>query len=217
MSSINHIKMKNSEELLSDENDSLIETGNTSAFRKNYSRYFFTTLELLLSAIVGVMGGIISSLIPFSVLIKTWYPFVGGTQLVSGYHILSLVLIYGLLKKKRTIFLTAFIQGFVNFLFGASWGISEVFIMLYEGFFFFLGIILIELTPEKDTYLGWGLAAGLGNISQVPLFWLLTGKIYLIHWTLFVMACLFSFISGMLMAGVLGKTVVDQIKKTGIL
>lgn len=197
--------------------EELIDTGNTSKFRKQYSKYYFTTLELLLSAVVGVMGGIISSLIPFSLLIKTWYPFVGGTQLVSGYHLLSLVIIYGLLEKKRTIFLTAVIQGFINFLFGASWGISEIIIMLYEASFFFLGLLIVGLTNERDTYLGWGLAAGIGNVSQVPLFWILTGKIYLIHWSLFAMACMFAFLSGIFMAGILGKSVVDAIKKTGIL
>jgi len=181
------------------------------------SRYFFSTQELLIASILGIMGGFISSLIPFSLLIKTWYPFVGGTQLVSGHHLLWMVIVYGLTKKKSTIILTATIQGFIGFLFGSNWGILEVAIMLYEGFFLILGFLLIEFFQEGNSNLGWAIAGGIGNASQVPLFWIITGKIWLIHWSLFVMACMFGFISGVFLAGLLGKLISKRIKNSGII
>ncbi|MFW9898446.1 MAG: hypothetical protein ACFFDO_04220, partial [Candidatus Thorarchaeota archaeon] len=64
------------------------------------------TLDLIYSAILGVMGGFISSLIPFSLLIKVWYPLIGGTQLVSGHHVLWASIIYGLTRKKQNIIVT---------------------------------------------------------------------------------------------------------------
>jgi len=181
------------------------------------SRYFFSTQELLIASILGIMGGFISSLIPFSLLIKTWYPFVGGTQLVSGHHLLWMVIVYGLTKKKSTMILTATIQGFIGFLFGSNWGILEVAIMLYEGFFLILGFFLVELFHEGNSNLGWALAGGIGNASQVPLFWIITGKIWLIHWSLFLMACMFGFISGIFLAGLLGKLISKRIKNSGII
>ena len=181
------------------------------------SRYFFSTQELLIASILGIMGGFISSLIPFSLLIKTWYPFVGGTQLVSGHHLLWMVIVYGLTKKKSTIILTATIQGFIGFLFGSNWGILEVAIMLYEGFFLILGFFLVELFHEGNSNLGWGIAGGIGNASQVPLFWIITGKIWLIHWSLFLMALMFGFISGVFLAGLLGKIISKRIKNSGII
>jgi energy-coupling factor transport system substrate-specific component len=181
------------------------------------SRYFFSTQELLIASILGIMGGFISSLIPFSLLIKTWYPFVGGTQLVSGHHLLWMVIVYGLTKKKSTIILTATIQGFIGFLFGSNWGILEVAIMLYEGFFLILGFFLVELFHEGNSNLGWAIAGGIGNVSQVPLFWIITGKIWLIHWSLFLMACMFGFISGVFLAGLLGKLISKRIKNSGII
>jgi len=181
------------------------------------SRYFFSTQELLIASILGIMGGFISSLIPFSLLIKTWYPFVGGTQLVSGHHLLWMVIVYGLTKKKSTIILTATIQGFIGFLFGSNWGILEVAIMLYEGFFLILGFFLVELFHEGNSNLGWALAGGIGNASQVPLFWIITGKIWLIHWSLFLMACMFGFISGIFLAGLLGKLISKRVKNSGII
>ncbi len=200
------------------EENSLQNTGTLAKRNLNKkSRYFFSTQELLIASILGIMGGFISSLIPFSLLIKTWYPFVGGTQLVSGHHLLWMVIVYGLTKKKSTIILTATIQGFIGFLFGSNWGILEVAIMLYEGFFLILGFFLVELFHEGNSNLWWALAGGIGNASQVPLFWIITGKIWLIHWSLFLMACMFGFISGIFLAGLLGKLISKRVKNSGII
>lgn len=200
------------------EEDTLQYTGTLAKRNLNKrSRYFFSTQELLIASILGIMGGFISSLIPFSLLIKTWYPFIGGTQLVSGHHLLWMVIVYGLTKKKSTMILTATIQGFIGFLFGSNWGILEVAIMLYEGFFLILGFFLTELFHEGNSNLGWAIAGGIGNVSQVPLFWIITGKIWLIHWSLFVMACMFGFISGVFLAGLLGKLISKRIKNSGII
>jgi len=209
---------KNNPPIQKSEDDTLQSTGTLAKRNLNKkSRYFFSTQELLIASILGIMGGFISSLIPFSLLIKTWYPFVGGTQLVSGHHLLWMVIVYGLTKKKSTMILTATIQGFIGFLFGSNWGILEVAIMLYEGFFLILGFFLVELFHEGNSNLGWAIAGGIGNASQVPLFWIITGKIWLIHWSLFLMACMFGFISGVFLAGLLGKLISKRIKNSGII
>ena len=80
-----------------------------------------------------------------------------------------------------------------------------------------LGFILIEFFHEGNSNLGWAIAGGIGNVSQVPLFWIITGKIWLIHWSLFVMACMFGFISGVFLAGLLGKLISKRIKNSGII
>ncbi|MHA1584586.1 MAG: hypothetical protein ACTSWL_04975, partial [Promethearchaeota archaeon] len=80
------------EKIIPDESQKLISTGSRSSIiqkkRSKNSRYYFTTEDLLIGSILGIMGGFISGLIPFSLLVKTWFPFVGGTQLVSGHHLL---------------------------------------------------------------------------------------------------------------------------------
>ena len=87
------------------------ETGMGQDISKNLS-----TLDLIYSAIIGVLGGIISSLIPFSILIKVWYPLTGGTQLVSGHHVMWATVIYGITKKKKNIILTMASKGILEFL-----------------------------------------------------------------------------------------------------
>ncbi|MCP4763986.1 MAG: ECF transporter S component [archaeon] len=195
--------------------DKFIDTGQNSSQKYN-SKYYFSTQDLLIMAILGVMGGFISGTIPFSLLIKTWYPLVGGTQMVSAHHILWMTISYGLTKKKPSIIITGIINGFMATLLGSTWGIFEIVIYLYEGSSLLIGFILIERLGEKNTNLGWGIAGGIGNITQVPFFWILSGKIYIIHFTLFIMACMFAFASGVFIAGLLGKLIVDRLEKAGI-
>ena len=186
--------------------------------REKESWYRLTTLDLLIGAILGVMGGFISGLIPFSLLVKTWYPFVGGTQLVSGHHLLWMIVAYGLTKKKMIIFISATIKGLIEFLLGSQWGALEIFISLYEGLFLFLGILIIQLIREENTFVGWGLAGGIGNAAQVPLFWIvMTGKYFIIDHTLFWMALMFGFLSGVVITGLLGKLITNNIEKSQIL
>ncbi|MCF2140215.1 MAG: hypothetical protein K9W44_09205 [Candidatus Lokiarchaeota archaeon] len=197
------------------DSSTLIPTGSRSKIiqekQRKHSKYYFSTEDLLIGSILGIMGGFISGLVKFDLLVKTWYPFVGGTQLISGHRLLWMMIAYGLRRKKPIIFLTAIIQGFLNYLFGSQWSILEIGFTFYESVFLFFGLSIMQLFGENDTKLGWGLAAGLGNLSQVPLFWIITGKIFILHWSLFVMSCMFGFLSGFLIAGLIAKLVVDRI------
>ncbi len=174
-----------------------------------------TLLDLLYSTIIGVMGGVISSLIPFSLLIKVWYPLTGGTQLVSGHHVIWAVIVYGLTHKKPTIILTMITKGVLEFLFGDAWGLLIILVNIMEGFFLITGFMLMEKIGEGDTKLGWGIAGGLGNFFQAPFFWIINQRWYL-HWVLWVLAFMFAFISGILITGLLGKITKDYLIKAGV-
>jgi len=172
-------------------------------------------LDLLYSTIIGVTGGIISSLIPFSLLIKVWYPLTGGTQLVSGHHVIWATIVYGLTRKKSTIMLTMLTKGILEFLLGDVWGLLIIFVNLMEGFFLIIGFILMENIGEGETKLGWGIAGGFGNFFQAPFFWILNQRWYL-HWVLWVLAFIFAFISGVLITGLLGRVTKNYLIKAGV-
>lgn len=174
-----------------------------------------TTLDLLYSAILGVLGGFISSLIPFSLLIKVWYPLTGGTQLISGHHVIWAAIIYGLTRKKKTILLTMFTKGLLEFMLGDVWGVLIIFVNLMEGFCLIAGFLLMEKLGEGDTKLGWGIAGGFGNFFQAPFFWIVNQRWHL-NWTLWMLAFMFAFISGILITGVLGKITKDYLIKAGV-
>jgi ABC-type thiamin/hydroxymethylpyrimidine transport system permease subunit len=174
-----------------------------------------STLDLIYSAILGVMGGIISSLIPFSLLIKVWYPFTGGTQLVSGHHVMWATITYGLTRKKQNIMITMSVKGLLEFLLGDPWGLIIVFVNLMEGFCLAIGFFLIEKFGEGETKLGWGIAGGFGNFFQAPFFWIINQRWHL-HFTLWILAFMFAFISGILITGILGRAVKNYIIKAGV-
>ncbi len=179
------------------------------------SRNKLTNLDLLYSTLLGVLGGIISSLIPFSLLIKVWYPLTGGTQLVSGHHVIWGSIIYGLTRKKSCIILTMLTKGLIEFLLGDVWGVLILFVNLMEGIFLALGFFSMEKVGEGETKLGWGIAGGIGNFFQAPFFWIINQRWYL-HWTLWAISFIFAFISGILIVGVLGKTVKNYLLKAGV-
>jgi len=174
-----------------------------------------TNLDLLYSMIIGVLGGIISSLIPFSLLIKVWYPLTGGTQLISGHHVMWAAIVYGLTQKKKNIYLAMLSKGLLEFLLGDLWGILIIFVNLMEGFFLSCGFFLMEKFGEGETNLGWGIAGGIGNFFQAPFFWIINQRWHL-HLVLWTLAFMFAFISGVLITGVLGRTVKNTLIKAGV-
>jgi len=190
-------------------NDAYRETGYKIESKK------ITNLDLLYSTIIGVLGGIISSLIPFSILIKVWYPLTGGTQLISGHHVIWASIIYGLTKKKSNIIITMFAKGLLEFLFGDAWGLLIIFVDVMEGLCLAGGFWLMERIGEGETKLGWAIAGGIGNFFQAPFFWIINQR-WALLWSLWVLAFMFAFISGMLIVGLLGRVVKNSLIKAGV-
>ncbi|MHA1819709.1 MAG: ECF transporter S component [Promethearchaeota archaeon] len=184
----------------------------TSTFmKKNKILWGLTLNELLYCAILGVMGGFISSLVPFDILMKAVYPFIGGTQLTSGHHLVWMSIAYGVTRKKSAPIVTALIKGILESALGDSWGALVFFINLLEGGSLLFGFILVEKFGESETKLGWALAGGLGNFTQAPFFWWINGRYGLVHWSLVVVAFIFAFLSGSLIPGLLGREIVKYI------
>jgi len=174
-----------------------------------------TLLDILYSTIIGVMGGIISSLIPFSLLVKIWYPLTGGTQLVSGHHVIWGAIVYGLTKKKKTIIIAMISKGVLEFLFGDPYGLTILLVNIMEGALLAIGFYIMEKLNESETKLGWGIAGGIGNFFQAPFFWIINQRWYL-HWVLWVLAFIFAFISGILITGLLGRAIKNALIKAGV-
>ncbi len=191
-------------------NETYRETGYRSKDTKR-----LTTLDLIYSAIIGVLGGIISSLVPFGLLIKVWYPLTGGTQLVSGHHVIWGVIVYGLTKNKKNIVLTMVSKGILEFLLGDPWGLLILIVNLIEGLLLSLGFFIMEKLGEDNSKLGWGIAGAFGNFFQAPFFWIINLRWYL-HWSLWALAFIFALISGILITGILGRTIKNGLIKAGV-
>jgi len=208
------INIKKKEEHEAVGQDNISEEYKPTGFLQDKSKKI-TLLDLLYSVIIGVMGGIISSLIPFNLLIKVWYPFTGGTQLVSGHHVMWASIIYGLTLKKRNILITMFSKGIIEFLFGDLTGLLIIFVNIMEGAFLCTGFYFVEKLGEGNTKLGWGIAGGIGNFFQAPFFWIYFQR-WTVHWILWVLAFIFAFISGVLITGLLGRIIKNGLIKAGV-
>jgi len=209
---MNDMKQDNLKELedISKLKDDYRETGYSSFNKKKAMN-----LDYIYSAIIGVLGGIISSLIPFSLLIKVFYPFMGGTQLVSGHHVIWGVIVYGLTKKKKNIIFTMVTKGIIEFLLGDYYGLLILFVNLIEGALLSVGFYVMEKLGEGETKLGWGIAGAIGNFFQAPFIWIINQRWYL-HWSLWALAFIFAFISGIIITGLLGRIIKNSLIKAGV-
>ena len=181
--------------------------------KKNVLLSQLSIRHLLYAAILGVMGGFISSLVPFSLPIKMIYPFMGGTQLVSGHHTIWMAIAYGMTKNKAAPLLTGGIKGIFEALLGDAWGAFIIVINLIEVGTMVACFWIAEKFNEDYTKLGWVFACGVGNFVQAPIFWLLTGKYFVLHYTLAILSHIFAFLSGVLITGLLGREICILIKK----
>ncbi|MBY9009370.1 MAG: ECF transporter S component [Candidatus Lokiarchaeota archaeon] len=206
------VEQNNIKELeeISKSNEDYRETGYNSLNKEKSMN-----LDYIYSALIGVLGGVISSLIPFSLLIKLWYPFTGGTQLVSGHHVIWGAIIYGLTKKKKNIILTMVTKGILEFLLGHPYGLLILFVNILEGALLSFGFYVMAKIGEGETKVGWGIAGGIGNFIQAPFIWILNQRWYL-HWSLWALAFIFAFISGILITGLLGRAMKNSLIKAGV-
>ncbi|MFX1294476.1 MAG: ECF transporter S component [Promethearchaeota archaeon] len=186
----------------------------TDFMTKNTILGILTLRDLIIAAILGIMGGFISSLVPFSLPIKMIYPFMGGTQLVSGHHTIWMSVAFGLTQKKAAPLVAGFIKGIIEALLGDAWGAFIILINVIEALMIIASFWLIEKFHEGDTKLGWAFAGGLGNFVQAPIFWIITGKIFILHFSLAILSFIFAFLSGCLITGLLGRQIVILIQKS---
>ena len=183
--------------------------------QKNTIMGLLTVRDLLYASVLGIMGGFISSLVPFSLIMKTIYPLTGGSQLLSGHHLLWMTIAYGTTQKKSSLIITPLLKGIIEFLLGDNWGALIILINLFEGCCLICAFLFIEKVGEYKTNFGWALAGGLGNLPQAPLFWAMNKRFALeIHWSLAFVTFIFAFLSGCLISGFLGRVITISIKKS---
>jgi hypothetical protein len=208
------VSKQKSDEIV-DENVSIPEGYNDSQsyIRKNSILGLLTIRDLLYASVLGIMGGFISSLVPFSLIMKAIYPLWGGSQLMSGHHLIWMSIAYGTTRKKSSLIITALLKGVIEFLLGDSLGAFIIIMNLFEGLCLIGGFLFIELIGENKTAFGWAIAGGIGNLPQAPVFWAIAGRFQILHWSLAAIAFTFAFLSGCFITGFLGRLIAISIKK----
>lgn len=175
-------------------------------------KYYFSTRDLLVIAILGSLGGVMSTYVGYianTVNHLLGVPY-GAGQIVSGLHILWMVLIIAITGKKGTGVLGGLVKGFVEFISGSRFGALVILISLVEGLFAEIGFWPFQ----KHRRLAYVLSGGIGSVSYV----LLTQALWQVYDNVLLLGgvSLLAFVSGAVFAGYSTIGVMDNLEDAGI-
>lgn len=179
---------------------------------RNRPKYYFETADLVIIALFSALGGFTSSTVANIVRVAMGFP--GGGQLGAGIHIFWFVLIYYLVNKKPgAILLAGVLKGFVEFFTGNSLGLVAILLAFGGALVFEVVLYIYIMVVRNDRYLNIGIiiSSGLASASNI----LIQLEIF-INKDIPLILCL-SFISGVILGGLLGIQVYNVFNRTGIL
>lgn len=176
-------------------------------------RYYFSTRDLLVIAILSGVGGVLSTYVGYlgNLLNRVFVVPFGAGQFVAGLHTFWIILVAGLVRKPGAGTIAGLLKGIVEMLTGSTHGIAIVLVSLVQG----LMVDLVLLIMRRHTLASYSIAGGFSAASNVFVFQLLYFSGAPITYILFIGAL--AFISGCLLGGSFGYSVLDIIREAGLL
>lgn len=176
-------------------------------------RYYLSNRDLLVIAILSGIGGVLSTYIGYlaNLLNRIFGVPFGAGQFVAGLHVFWIILAAGLVRKPGAATAAGLLKGVVEMLTGSTHGIVIVLISLVQG----LVVDLVLWIMRRHTLVSYNIAGGLSTASNVFVFQLLYFSGVPISYILFIGGL--AFISGCLLAGSFGHSVLDLISAAGVL
>jgi ABC-type thiamin/hydroxymethylpyrimidine transport system permease subunit len=178
-------------------------------------RYYFSTRDLLMMAVLAALGGIASTYIQtLANAVHAALGFPGATQVLAGLHVIWIVLAVGLTGKEGAGTVTGIVKGAVEFLSGNTHGILIVLIDVVAGILVDAGMLPFR---NKNSYLAYSVAGGIATASNVFVFQMFASvPSDVLAMSAILVVGLASFISGVLLAGVLGRVLLDSLRRAGV-
>jgi len=171
------------------------------------SKYYFSTRDLVLIAVISSLGGVLSTYVGYlgNMLNNLMGVPFGAGQFMAGLHIFWIMLVYGLTKKKGTALMAGFLKGFVEFLSGGKLGILAVALTVFQAAIIEISFLFIS-NPKTKMY---AIVGGLSTAANIVFFQL----VFVTYdaWPLFLALSLVSFVSGILFAGLFSRSVLEVI------
>ena len=179
------------------------------------TRYYFSTRDLLMMAALAALGGVTSTYVnAIGDFFQSILGFAGTTQWAAGLHVLWLTLAVGLTGKQGAGTITGVLKGAVELLSGNTHGLLVVLVDIVAGVLVDLGFWPFR---QKDARVAYALAGGLASASNVFVFQLFAAlpADVLAYGALLLVGGM-AFISGVLFAGVLGWTLLNALRRAGV-
>jgi len=176
------------------------------------NKYYFSTRDLLLIALLGCLGGVLSTYVGYigsTLGSLTGIPFSG--QLIAGIHVLWLVLIMAMVDKKGSGTLAGLIKGFVEFVSGSHLGVFVIVLSAAEGIFAEAGFWPLR----KYRTLSYLVAGGLGSLANVLVqqaLWAKYGALPLLG-----LVSIFAIVSGVVFGGCLALSIANTLYGSSVI
>lgn len=169
--------------------------------------YRLSNRDLLVIAVLGGIGGVMSTYVSYlgNLLNRVFGVPFGAGQFVSGLHVFWIILAAGLVRRPGAATAAGLLKGVIELFTGSTHGIVIVLVSLAQG----LVVEIILLITRRHNLMSYILAGGAAAVSNVLVFQLLYFSGAPITYILFV--SLLALISGVLLAGSLGYSVLDVI------
>jgi ABC-type thiamin/hydroxymethylpyrimidine transport system permease subunit len=165
--------------------------------------------------VLGAIGGLSSvALSRGGPALCSAVPLPGGTQALSGLHVLPLLLVAGLVRRPGAATLAGLLKGVVEMFAGSSHGLL---VLIYAGLAGIVVDLVLVLARRRSSFVVNLLAGGLGSASNIAV---------LVYTAGFAGACrmtsnlgvvtAISFGSGVVLAGALGSALLATLDRSGI-
>lgn len=178
-------------------------------------RHLFSLHELLIMAALAALGGVSGSAVSIiRATLHAVFVLPGGMQYLAGIHVLWLVLAVGLVRKPGAATVTSLLKGTVELLSGNPLGLLVLLYCCLAGLAVDATWLLMGRGDHRTTYVLAGGAGAASNVLVLALIVSLPGRPGIVA-GLGLFACV-AFISGSLLAGVLGYWLLGMLRKAGV-
>jgi ABC-type thiamin/hydroxymethylpyrimidine transport system permease subunit/DMSO/TMAO reductase YedYZ molybdopterin-dependent catalytic subunit len=179
------------------------------------NRYYFSTRDLLMMAVLAALGGVVSTYVnAIGDFFQSVLGFAGTTQWAAGLHVLWLVLAVAMTGKQGAGTVTGILKGGVELLSGNTHGLLVVLVDVVAGLLVDLGFLPFR---DRDSLPAYCLAGGLASASNVFVFQLFASlPADVLAYGALLLVAVMAFASGVVFAGLLGRALANTLRRTGV-
>lgn len=186
---------------------------NETAVVTGRKKFYFANRDLLVMAVLSGIGGVLSTYVGYlgNLLNRIFSVPFGAGQFVAGLHVFWILLAAGLVRRPGAATIAGLLKGVVELLTGSTHGIAIVLVSFIQG----LVVDLVLLLMRRHGPVAYALAGGLSAASNVIVFQLLYFSGAPLTYILFISGL--AAISGCLLGGLFGSSVLDLVGEAGLL
>lgn len=180
------------------------------------NKYYFSTRDLLIMAVLAALGGVTSTYInTLSDAVNAVLGFPGASQWAAGLHVIWIVLAMAITGKPGTGTLIGALKGAVELMSGNSHGVIILLVDLVAGLLVDFGFLIFRNKRNLMPYL---LAGGLASASNVLVFQIFaTLPSNILAATAILILLVVAFASGLLFSGVMPSLIVNALAKANVI